>query len=308
MRILSIREVLNTKLLTKNKNYISAVLFVFLFAFLLQANAQDSTKPAKTYTDTISFIKKPKRITKKYPLSHQKDKKWVLQKRLSDEFNTKKLNLKKWYNTNPTWLGRKPSMASASNVAIKNGELVLSINKTENAKYKEGYTHDIGWVVSKKSLTYGYLEMRAKLMDAPWVSCFWLYNWWYKDNWRTEIDICENNPGYIYNRNDLNSNLHVFSAPPDKGDIKELVSFGKKYYIPFELQNDYHVWGLEWNKDVIKWYIDGVLFRETPNEYWHQDLHINFNSESNKWLQAFPDDNRLNKTYNIDYIRVWKRK
>ncbi|WP_343328561.1 family 16 glycosylhydrolase [Polaribacter staleyi] len=166
----------------------------------------------------------------------------------------------------------------------------------------------VGWVISKKSLTYGYLEMRAKLMDAPWVSCFWLYNWWYKDNWRTEIDICENNPGAYENRHDLTSNLHVFSAPVDKGDIKKLVSFGKKYYIPFELQKEYHVWGLEWDKDFIRWYIDGVLFRESPNLYWHQDLYINFNSESNKWLLAFPDDKRLDETYNIDYVRVWKKK
>lgn len=284
------------------------ILIILIFHFILKLNAQDSTRPAKFYTDTLSLLNKPSRITKKRPLSHQKDKSWSFQKELSDEFNNRKLNYTKWFDTHPKWAGRKPSMAHPKNVSINKGELVLSINQAKNIKYKEGYTHNIGWVISKKSIKYGYLEMRAKLMDAPWVSCFWLYNWWYKDNWRTEIDICENNPGYVHNRNDLTSNLHVFSAPKDKGDVKKLISFGKKYFIPFELQKDYHIWGLEWNKDVIKWYIDGVLFRETPNKYWHQDLHINFNSESNKWLQAFPDDKRLDKTYNIDYIRVWKKK
>ena len=276
--------------------------------FFLKATSQDSTKPANYYTDTIHFENAPKRISDKLPLSHQKDKKWIFQADFSDEFNDSKLDLNKWYDTHPKWAGREPSMASKENVSVKNGNLVLAINQQKNPVYKKGYTHNIGWVISKKSMTYGYFEMRAKLMDAPWVSCFWLYNWWYTDNWRTEIDICENNPGAIQNRHDLTSNLHVFSAPPDKGDVQKLISFGKKYYIPFELQKDYHVWGLEWNKDVIRWYIDGILFRESPNTYWHQDLHINFNSESNKWLQAFPDDNRLNETYDIDYVRVWKSK
>lgn len=269
---------------------------------------QDSTKPANYYTDSLDFSSIPKRITDKFPLSHQKDKTWILQKEFSDEFNGKSLDLTKWFDTNPKWLGRQPSMANNENVSVKNGNLVLAINQMKNPTYKNEYTHNVGWVVSKKSITYGYFEMRAKLMDAPWVSCFWLYNWWYTNNWRTEIDICENNPGAAVNRHDLTSNLHVFSAPPDKGDVQKLISFGKKYYIPFELQKDYHVWGLEWNKDTIKWYIDGMLFREAPNTYWHQDLHINFNSESNKWLQAFPDDNKLDRTYDIDYVRVWKRK
>ncbi|GAA4934315.1 hypothetical protein GCM10023314_03440 [Algibacter agarivorans] len=100
----------------------------------------------------------------------------------------------------------------------------------------------------------------------------------------------------------------MFSTPLDKGNVDKLKSFGKKHLIPFELQKEFHVWGLEWNKDSLKWYLDGVLFRESPNTYWYQDLYINFNSESNKWLQAFPDDDRLNKTYDIDFVRVWKLK
>ncbi len=287
------------------KNYF---FLFFVLGSLLYLTAQDSTKPANYYTDSISFKKVPVRINNTLPLSHQEDHFWEIQKDFSDEFYGLKLDTTKWHNTNPTWLGRKPSMAHPKNVSVKNGKLILEINKPDQIAYKDGYTHSIGWIVSKKSITYGYFEMRAKLMDAPWVSCFWLYNWWYKDNWRTEIDICENNPGAIQNRHDLTSNLHVFSAPPNKGNVKELISFGKKYYIPFELQESYHVWGLEWNKDVIRWYFDGILFRESPNKYWHQDLYLNFNSESNKWLQAFPDDNRLNQTYDIDYVRVWKRK
>ncbi|MFS4467909.1 family 16 glycosylhydrolase [Maribacter sp. 2210JD10-5] len=272
-----------------------------------QLMAQDATKTAEYFTDSLNFANTPQRKTNELPLSHQDDTSWILRTAISDEFEEGTLNREKWYDTNPTWLGRKPSMLHKDNVALKNGELILSINNAESPNYPQGYTHNIGWVVSKESVTYGYFEMKAKLMDAPWVSCFWLYNWWYTDNWRTEIDICENNPGVVENRHTLTSNLHVFSAPPDKGDVTELKSFGQNYYIPFELQKEYHVWGLEWNKHVIRWYLDGILFRESENVYWHQNLHINLNSESNKWLYAFPDDERLDTTYNIDYIRVWKK-
>ncbi|MCW2120945.1 family 16 glycosylhydrolase [Flavobacterium sp. 7A] len=288
-------------------NKINYAILVLLASYS-SLKAQDSTRPASYYTDTISFSAAPKRMTDKLPLSHQKDKKWVLQKDLSDEFAGLKLDSDKWYDTNPKWLGRAPSMANSENVSLEKGNLVLRINQVKEPKYKNDYTHNVGWVVSKKSITYGYFEMRSKLMDAPWVSCFWLYNWWYKDNWKTEIDICENNPGAVKNRHTLTSNLHVFSAPVDKGNVTELKSHPQNYYIPFELQKDYHVWGMEWDKDFIRWYIDGILFRESPNVYWHQDLHINFNSESNKWLLAFPDDNRLNEDFNVDYVRVWQKK
>ena len=73
------------------------------------------------------------------------------------------------------------------------------------------------------------------------------------------------------------------------------------------MQNDYHVWGLEWDKDFISFYIDGVLFRKAENTHWHQPLKININNESNKWFGALPDDNRLNEVFKTDYFRVWER-
>ena len=143
-------------------------------------------------------------------------------------------------------------------------------------------------------------------MDAPWVSGFWMTN--VSKDWWTEIDICENAPGVVYNRHDLNSNIHVFRAPEDKGDVKKHFSRTKKYYFPEELQKDYHVWGLEWTPEHIRFYIDGILFREAENTHWHQPLEINFNCESNKWFGALPDDNRLDGEFHVKYFRVWQKK
>lgn len=87
-------------------------------------------------------------------------------------------------------------------------------------------------------------------------------------DWWTEIDICENAPGLEYNRYDLNSNIHVFRSPKDQGDIKTHFSRTEKFYFPEELQADYHVWGLEWTEDHIRFYIEGILFRY-PSEQLH---------------------------------------
>ena len=125
-------------------------------------------------------------------------------------------------------------------------------------------------------------------------------------NWWTEIDICENCPGVATNRHDLNSNIHVFRARPEHGDVKKHFSRSKKYHVPFELQADYHIWGLEWDKDFIRFYLDGILFREAKNTHWHQPLEINLNCESNQWFGALPDDKRLDGVYRVKYIRAWQ--
>ncbi len=270
-------------------------------------SGQNLTIPKKNYADSVNLEQAVLRQNSKFPLSDQSNtKNWTLLKQYSDEFDEKRLNEVKWHPNNPRWKGRPPTYFHGSNVSLENGELVIRVNKHGKDILPEGFTHTTGFIKSKNRLLYGYFETEAKLMDAPWVSGFWLT---YGDrNWWTEIDICENAPGLEYNRHDLNSNIHVFRAPKDKGDVKTHFSRNKKYYFPEELQKDYHVWGLEWTEEYIRFYIDGILFREAKNTHWHQPLTVNFNCESNKWFGALPDDNRLDGEYHVKYFRVWTTK
>ncbi|TYA65933.1 family 16 glycosylhydrolase [Seonamhaeicola marinus] len=282
--------------------YLSTFLVLAVMQFSM---AQDLTIPPKRYVDSIKIENAIKRTNNKYPLSDQENSKnWKLLKKYSDEFDAKTLNTERWYPNNPGWKGRKPTYFHGSNVSLENGELVFRVNQHGNEKLPEGYTHSTGFIKSKNRFLYGYFEAEGKLMDAPWVSGFWMTN--VSKDWWTEIDICENAPGLYYNRHDLNSNIHVFRAPKDKGDVKKHFSRTKKYYFPLELHEDYHVWGLEWTPEYIRFYIDGLLFREAKNTHWHQPLEINFNCESNKWFGALPDDNRLDGEYHVKYFRVWE--
>ena len=280
---------------------------IILVVVTTSLTAQDLTIPQKNYTAKVDFSNAPKRINDNFPLSDQENKrKWKLQKEFTDEFDGKKLNPIRWYENNPFWKGRKPTFFHASNVSLDDGQLVIKLNQHGDEKLPEGYTHTTGFIKTKKPILYGYVEAKLKPINASWMTGFWMTN--VQPTWWTEIDICENAPGLPYNRFDLNSNIHVFRSPKKQGNVKEHFARNKKYQLPFELQKEYHVWGLEWNKKVIRFYIDGVLFREAKNTHWHQPLHINFNCESNKWFGAVPNDEGINEEYRVEYLRVWKRK
>ena len=262
-------------------------------------------RPPKGYTAKIPDDQFVIRVNNDFPLSDQNNRgNWTLRTDVTDEFNADELNTQRWFPNNPHWKGRQPTYFDNSNVSFQDGEAIFKINQHGDIELPEGYTHSAGFMKSKQSVLYGYFESEAKLMDAPWVSGFWLTmvgkDWW------TEIDIAENCPCHDGQRNTLNSNVHVFRAPKDKGDVKKHFAKPKKYYFPEELQNDYHVWGLEWTPEVIRFYIDGYMFREIANTHWHQALAINLNNESNKWFKATPDDNRLDEEYRVKYVRVWQ--
>lgn len=279
---------------------------IILFTIVGSALAQDLTIPPVGYSGTVSSQDLIKRTNNDYPLSDQANKGgWKINPTFTDEFDGASLNTERWHPTNPQWRGRRPTQFHPANTSLEDGELVMRINQHGDEKLRRGYTHSSGYIKSKQTILYGYFEMEAKLMDAPWVSGFWLYN--HERDWWTEIDICENCPGVEKNRQDLNSNVHVFYSPPEHGDVKKHFSITKKYYFPLELQNDYHVWGLEWNKEVIRFFIDGVLFREVENTHWHQPLTINVNNESNKWFGALPEEDREDRDYRVNYVRVWDR-
>lgn len=280
-----------------------------LLCGLVVTTSFSQTKPKEQFTNVIDFSNAPKRETAHFPLSDQGNKnKWVLSELLSDEFEGKRLDTKRWYPNNPGWKGRQPTYFHGSNVSLSDGELVFKINQhNKKESLPEGYTHTAGFIKSKQKVLYGYFEAEMKLMNDTWVSGFWASlgtrDWW------TEIDFCENSPATKNQQNDLNSNIHVFRSPEMYGGIQKHFSRNKKYKVPFNLQDDYHVWGIEWDEDFIRFYIDGVLFREAENTHWYQPLQINFNNESNKWFGALPsDESKLDQEFKVKYFRYWSKK
>ena len=50
---------------------------------------------------------------------------WVYNTQISDEFEAP-FDTAKWYDHNPTWLGRQPSLFRKENVRVENGQLILT--------------------------------------------------------------------------------------------------------------------------------------------------------------------------------------
>jgi beta-glucanase (GH16 family) len=238
--------------------------------------------------------------------------KWEPFTELTDEFEGDKLNSTKWHDHNPTWKGRQPAFFSKKNVTVSDDKLHLTARAEDLPDLPEGYhTFTTAAVKSKAKVLYGYFEIKCKPMDSIASSAFWFYAQdpdKDKTKWWTEIDvfeICGRSPTKDPTKDrTYHMTAHVFVTPEDG---KKHWKKGGRWQAPFRLADDFHVYALEWNKHVIKWYVDGKVVRELKNTHWHQPLHMNFDSETFPGWFGLPKKENLPSTFSIDYIRSWKK-
>jgi len=120
-------------------------------------------RPTKIWNREGPLGETPQHITDAYPLSDQQNKgKWVKFEPLSDEFEGKELDTKKWTVGMYWWKGRQPALFSQQNVTVSDGKLHLTMRKEKvPAEYeKQGY-HDYTSAAlhSKVRSGYGYYEV-----------------------------------------------------------------------------------------------------------------------------------------------------
>jgi beta-glucanase (GH16 family) len=230
--------------------------------------------------------------------------KWNFIPDLSDEFNGKNLDTAKWYNYNPGWKGREPGYFSPANVSVKKGNMILT-SKTETLKdVPPGYnTFTTAAVKSKKRMLFGYYEVRFRPMDSRASSAFWFYaidpGLW------TEIDvfeICGKHPDKSWEHKYF-ATAHAMAVP----GLSERVSDNVEWVTPYRLADAYQVCALEWDENLIKWYLNGELIRTRENTYWHQPLDMNFDSETMPEWFGLPDPKDKPGYFMVDYVRVWQK-
>ncbi len=262
-------------------------------------------RPTKIWNRTGPLGETPKHITDAYPLSDQQNKGgWVKFEPMSDEFEGKELDLNKWHVGMEWWKGRQPALFSDKNVTVSDGKLHLTMRKEKlPEKFEKLGYHDYTSAAlhTKARSGYGYYEVKAKPMNSAGSSSFWFHKG-DTPGWQTEIDVFEIGGKAKGFERKYNMTLHVFRTPQEKKHW----SVGGVWVAPWRLADDYHVYGLDWEKDQIRFYVDGVLVRSVENTHWHQPLYLIFDSETMpKWF-GMPDDKDLPSTFSVEYVRAWK--
>ena len=236
------------------------------------------------------------------PMAPAGPERWVYNEAISDEFDGTSLDTTKWFDHNPTWTGRQPSLFRPENVRVEGGMLILTGRREEVKDAPEGYhTFTSAAVQSTHKVLYGFFEIRCRPMRSALSSAFWLY---IQDSAKQEeIDIFE-----ICGRHDTDSTY-------------PRTYFATSHYIlkPQGIQISDHVahmsgvpWpdrtsvaGFKWTRDELVWYVDGQESRRRKNDYWHSPETINFDSEAFPTWWGLPSDQDQGGEFEIEYFRYW---
>ena len=276
-----------------------------VLAAAVETTPDADKRPTKIWNRVGPLGETPTHATDAYPLSDQENKDgWTKFEPMSDEFDGQELDLNKWTRGMQWWKGRQPALFSDKNVTVSDGTLHLTMRKEKLSAEaeKQGYKDYTSAALHTKVRSgYGYYEVKAKPMNSGGSSSFWFQ---VEDvpGWLTEIDVFEIGGKAKGFQRKVNMNLHVFKTPVEKKHW----SVGGVWQAPWPLADDYHVYGLDWGKDEIKVYVDGVLVRSVENTHWHQPLFLIFDSETMPNWFGMPNDDDLPSTYSIEYVRAWR--
>lgn len=229
---------------------------------------------------------------------------WTPIPELTDEFSGDTLASAKWHDHNPKWAGREPGYFSPANVSVAEGELRLTARAENLPDLPKGYhSFTTAFVKSKTRVLYGYFETRCRPMKSAASSAFWFYDDT-PDLW-TEIDVMEVGGRAPKLEHTYFMTAHVFRMPGYRGTPEKHLADGSQWIAPYVLADEYHVYGLLWDKDAIVWYVDGVEVRRMKNAYWHQPLFMNFDSEIMTGWFGLPRKEDLPSTFSVSYVRSW---
>lgn len=260
--------------------------------------------------------KAPERISNDLPFSDQKNTGgWRKFEKMCDEFDGKELDRSKWTDLIFYSYGSGAARFLPSNVAVKDGMLQLSCKVDKNMpsgrfvqRGPEFHTFSTAIVKSMHLVRYGYFEIRSKIIASSVACNFWLIgrgiNKKDGSDAAPEIDIYELAGKSFAHTYNYNMALHYVQHKPESKHI----AYGAAWKSNFKFTEDFHVYGLEWTPDVIKYYIDGFPVREfkVKKNYWDMPMIMSIDILSQYDWFGVPDEKDFPAVYYVDYVRVWK--
>jgi beta-glucanase (GH16 family) len=252
----------------------------------------------------------PTRVSEGLPLSDQQNRGgWVKLEPMWDEFDGAALDTNKWLIGMAWWRGRQPAWFNPTNVSVSRGRLHLTMRKeaAPAEMAKRGY-HDYSSAAlhTRARSSYGYYEVKARPMNSAGSSSFWFQQ---EDRsahpgWATEVDVFELCGRHPQHDRRYYMTLHATQTPQEKRHWE----VGAHWEAPWRFAEDFHVFGFDWGREELRWYVDGVLVRTVQNTHWHQPLFLIFDSETMPEWFGLPNDADLPSTFSIEYVRAWTGK
>jgi beta-glucanase (GH16 family) len=206
-----------------------------------------------------------------------------------------------WGNNELQYYTNRPQ-----NIKVENG--VLKITALKEQYLGSGYTSARILTRGKFEKKYGRIEARIKM---PLGKGLWPAFWMLGANSNSvawpqcgEIDIMEflgNNPTTIFGS--------VHGPGYYAGN-----AISKNYSLPNDrFDNDFHIFGIEWDENYINYYVDDVLYNQitpakVPGEWvFNQPFYIILNLAVGGNFPGAPNSETVfPQTMQIDYIRVYE--
>ena len=240
----------------------------------------------------------------------------------SDEFDGTGLNTANWSydigNGSYGWGNNELQYYRSQNVSVSGGNLIIeAIEQTYGTCWDGGpcyYTSGKIHSRNKQDFLYGKIEARIQLPSTQGIwPAFWMmpadsvYGGWPLSG---EIDIMES----INIADTIWGVLHFGSTWPNNA------SSGGSYSDGTDFSLDFHKYTLEWEPDVMRWYVDDILYSTKTNSQWYSDgapgndlapfdqyFYFIFNVAVGGNWPGYPDGTSVfPQEMKIDWIRVYQ--
>ncbi|WP_222852928.1 carbohydrate-binding protein [Massilia genomosp. 1] len=227
----------------------------------------------------------------------------------ADEFNGTSLDTSKWnIEVNGDGGGNNELQyytARPENIRVTGGELVIQARK--EAYMGKQYTSGRITTQDKASWQYGRIEARMKIPTGKgtWPAFWMLGNSINSARWPAsgEIDIMEhiNSEAVTHGTihwSDQNNAYANYGGPSGNLDFSQ-----------------YHVYAVEWDTSMIRWYVDGNKFHEVNiaggingTSEFHAPFFLLFNlAVGGNWPGSPDGSTAFPNQMQVDYVRVYRR-